>query len=552
MAAFGTAPLAGAALLWLCAAAAAQLPPPPAPPQNPVTPAKVLLGKALFWDEQLSSDDSVACGTCHHPEAGGADPRAGDSPHPGHDGQWGTADDVSGSAGLVRQDPAGDYALDPRFGFGARVTRRTAPTNLGSAYHAQLFWDGRADSAFDDPETGLPLMPYGAALERQAIAPILDDVEMAQSGRTWSDVRQKLQRVVPLKLAAQLTPDLAGALQGGVGYPALFAAAFGDPAITAARIASALASYQRTLIPDQTPFDRYAAGDGAALTPSQVQGLNLFQGAARCAICHPAPLFTDDQFHSLGLRPSLEDRGRGAVTGSAADDGAFRTRTLRNAGLRPRLFHNGQSPALGDAAQLSDPASVANVYLNGGGADLSNLDPALLPLLPGLGVADMALVLDFVQNGLTDPRAAQGLPPFDHPLLRSSTQPQPRRFGAALPGTSEPGFVATAPTWIGNAAWKLGLHGGDGGTVAALFFSPTALVPAAIYSGIPVHVAEPSSWLPFTLHGPAGAPGAATWHLSIPADPALTGLTLYFQLFVLDGGAPLGMAASQGLELVAR
>src|SRR5687768_996859 len=97
------------ACLLLAAAARAQLPPPWAPPENPPTPAKVVLGKILFWDEQLADDDSTACGTCHLPELGGGDGRVDQGLHPGLDGVFGTADDVHGSAGIVHQDQAGDF-----------------------------------------------------------------------------------------------------------------------------------------------------------------------------------------------------------------------------------------------------------------------------------------------------------------------------------------------------------------------------------------------------------------------------------------------------------
>src|SRR5690606_1733609 len=92
-------------------AAASGLPPVPVPPENPITEPKRVLGKILFWDEQLSSDDSVACGTCHLPAHGGADPRVGR--HPGIDP--GTIDDVPGSPGIVSLDPSGEPVERPVF-----------------------------------------------------------------------------------------------------------------------------------------------------------------------------------------------------------------------------------------------------------------------------------------------------------------------------------------------------------------------------------------------------------------------------------------------------
>src|SRR5262245_66193908 len=91
---------------------AAGLPPVPVPVENPITEQKRVLGKILFWDEQLSSDGSVACGTCHRPAAGGADPRAGR--HPGID--KGTIDDVMGSPGIASLDRDGKPPPPPLFG----------------------------------------------------------------------------------------------------------------------------------------------------------------------------------------------------------------------------------------------------------------------------------------------------------------------------------------------------------------------------------------------------------------------------------------------------
>lgn len=528
------------------AAATAQLPPAYTPPENPTTPAKVLLGKALFWEEQLSVDDTVACGTCHAPEAGGSDPRV--AAHPGADGVFGTEDDGIGSPGIVAQDAFGNFVRASAFGVERQATGRFAPTNLGASYHNTLFWDGRAESTFVDPETGRIAIVAGGALESQALGPIMSPVEMG--GRSWGEVRDKLTRAVPLRLASDLPADLAAALAGGAGYPDLFAAAFGDPAITSKRIAFALASYQRSLVPDQTPWDRFNQGDTAALTPDQVTGMNMFFGAARCGMCHTAPLFTDDQFHNLGLRPADEDLGREGHSGVEGERAAFKTPTLRNAGLRPRLFHNGQSPALGTFDQVSDVRSVANIYLRGGGADRSNLDPFLLPLVPqGINLQDLELVLDFVQHGLTDPRAAQGLPPFDHPTLRSQTVPEPLRFGPALAGSSEPGFITTTPTFVGNGNWKLGLTGGDGDSLGVLFYSASALTPAMMLGSIPVNIGDENDYVAFVLRGAPGSAGMATWHLPIPAAPEIAGLTGYFQLFALDAASPAGITASRGLRL---
>lgn len=540
------------AALASCSVALAQLPPPWVPPQNPVTPPKVVLGKILFWEEQLSSDDSVACGTCHLPEFGGSDGRVAAGLHPGPDGLFGTADDIHGSAGIVRQTNSGDFAWSPTFGTARQVTARTSPSMMAAAHHQELFWDGRASSQFVDPETSAVVIPLGGALESQAVGPILNPVEMGVQGRTWQDVRQKLQAAVPLRLATNLPPDVAAALQQTPTYPLLFTAAFGDPAITGARIGMALATYERTLNPDDTPWDRYQAGQTSAMTASEKTGWQLFQNQGRCAACHWAPLFSDDLFHNLGLRWGAEDIGRGAFSPVPDDFAAFKTPTLRNAGLRPRLFHNGQSPALADAAQWSDPASTLNVYWNGGGVDPTNLDPFLLPLNQlGVTQAEVALIQDFVRTALTDQRAALRLPPFDHPDLRSAVQAPPRVFGPALAGAREPFLIDTVPSHPGNTDYRLGLGGGDGSTVALLTWGLSSLEPPATVLGMPWQL-NVLGWIPFALTGPPGQPGLATWRLPLPNDPTLAPIPFYFQLFALDAQAPGGIAASRGWEFFVR
>ncbi len=535
----------------------AQLPPPTVPPQNPLTPQKAVLGKILFWEEQLSSADDVACGTCHQARAGGGDPRRalpGTAIHPGPDGLLGTADDGLGSPGIVRTAPNGAFTAEPTFGLRRQVTARLANPHIGAAFHASLFWDGRASTVFRDPLTDQIVIPFDGALESQALGPILSPVEMGREGRTWADVTGKLQQITPLRLASNLPADVQQALQAQPGYPALFQQAFGDPAITPVRIAFALASYQRTLVPDQTPWDRYMRGDPLALTPNQIAGMLLFDGAARCNACHPAPLFSDDTFHNLGVRPWQEDPGLMGVTAITADRGAFKTPSLRNAGLRPRLLHNGAMPALGDPAGLGDPHSMVEFYFNGGGAFPDNLDPFLLPLSQhGVTRGDLRKVEDFVKHALTDPRVAQGLPPFDQPTLRSS-RPDARVYGPELVASTgaAPFLVEPDPAYPGNQGFRLGLAADRPGTLALLAWSPLAVEPALWAGGIPLQVGQPSGSAAFVLGGAAGGPGHLTWPAPLPADPRLAGVTVHLQLFTVDAASAVGVAASRGLSISVR
>jgi len=318
--------LAGAAL-----AQPLPLPPVPVPAENPMTEAKRVLGKALFWDEQLSSDDTIACGTCHLPEFGGSDPRL--ATNPGADETFGTPDDVIASPGVALADSTNQRIEDDLFGFAAQVTGRATQAIIGTQYAGLQFWDGRALGIFEDPETEEILIPFGGALESQALGPILSSVEMAHEERDWEQVRLKVTAVTPLAFASELPADLVDALAFEPSYPDLFETAFGDREVTPARIAMAIATYERTLIPDQTPWDLgTAGGDPGAMTPEQRDGFMTFRNAP-CSGCHRPPMFTDNVFHSIGLRPWQEDDGRMGVTGDFNERGRFKTPTLRNVGL---------------------------------------------------------------------------------------------------------------------------------------------------------------------------------------------------------------------------
>ncbi len=388
----------------------AAMPPVPVPASNLITESKRVLGKILFWDEQLSSDDSIACGTCHIPNRGTGDPRVG--VHPGLDGLFGTLDDAFGSPGVVRRDENIDPVFDAFFGWSPQVTPRSAQPTLGGVpYAASLFWDGRATGQFVDPQDGAVVIPAGGAMESQALGPILSDVEMAHEGRTWDQVIAKLGSVTPLALSRNNPPDMSGAVAANPTYPGLFAAAFGTPAISARRIAFAIATYERTLIPDQTPWDRFTEGDTSAMTPGQVQGWNFFNNSpVTCRICHTPPIFSNNTFRNIGLRPWQEDTGRFETTGVFADRGRFKVPSLRNAGLKETFMHNGR---------LSSLDQVLDFYIgiNGQQQFPQNQDPLIPPIFIPPPVRP-ALV-DFLANGLTDPRVANEEFPFDRPWLLS-------------------------------------------------------------------------------------------------------------------------------------
>ena len=534
-----SAPAARRALLTLapallCAAAAAQggLPPvPPTPPGNPITAAKADLGRALFWDEQLSSNQAVACGTCHVPTAGGSDPRtAGPGPdarHPGLDGQFGTPDDVLGSPGLTRRRADGSFDLAPAFRLRRQVTSRKAPSMINAAFAPQLFWDGSAGGALLDPMTGAVVLPFGAALESQTLEPPVSDVEMAHVGRDWADVAQRVAGSEPLRLAQDVPAPLEAWIAGR-SYPELFAEAFGTAEVTPARIAMAIATYERTLISNQAPFDAFLSGVPSALSPLEAQGFNVFTGPGLCVTCHAGPLVSNNQFEYIGVRPQGEDLGRFGVTGNPGDRGRMKVPSLRNVELRAPYFHNGSMPTL---------EAVIDFYNRGGDFGAPNKHPNIRPL--GLNPQQRQALAAFLRRPLTDPRVASGAPPFDRPTLYSESQRVPLPFGAPTPGSA--GFVPVAiadePPLLGNPTWTVGIDRGFGGRPAALIVSSVALPPPGQpFQGATLHVGLAGAQVvraPFLAgSGPGEGWGSVT--LSLSGDPALAGVPFFAQWFVLD------------------
>jgi len=184
--------------------------------------------------------------------------------------------------------------------------------NLAWNYDEKFFWDGRVFS-----------------LEHQALVPVEDPVEMHN---TWETVISRLQQ----------HPE----------YPNLFNSAFGDGMITKEKATKALAQFERTLISANSKFDNYLLGE-ATLTPQETNGLNVFMDETRgdCFHCHGNPnnpLWTDNMFHNNGLDATITDLGLGAVTGDPADNGKFKSPSLRNLAYTAPFMHDGRFATLDD------------------------------------------------------------------------------------------------------------------------------------------------------------------------------------------------------------
>jgi cytochrome c peroxidase len=294
---------------------------PQAPGDNPTTPAKVALGKLLFWDPLLSGPQDVACATCHHPQNAYAEDR-----------------DLSlgvtgiGLGRFRRQAP----------GSSIPIVKRNSPTVLNAAFNgidesgrydpatAPMFWDMRIRS-----------------LESQALEPLKSHEEMREN--TYPEDEAVARVVAKLRANAE--------------YRSLFAGAFGgEQPVSAENLGRAIAAFERTLLANNSPFDRYMRGDRSAMTEQQVRGMQRFEEIG-CIRCHNGPMFSDYKLHVMGVPdnpalpasdggaqkppcPASPQEPRTAASRAACDSYAFRTASLRNLDFTFPYQHNGTSRTL--------------------------------------------------------------------------------------------------------------------------------------------------------------------------------------------------------------
>jgi len=220
--------------------------------------------------------------------------------------------------------------LPKAIGHGMKELGRATPTILNSAYQRLQFWDGRART-----------------LEKQALGPIGAEHEMAGN-------------------LDSLPEDLAAIPE----YNRMFEAAYPGEGISKNTIAKAIASFERTVVSNDAPFDRWLKGEDGYMSEAAIRGFELFKGKAKCAACHSGFNFSDNGFHNIGL-PDNDDMGRYRIIPIAVLKGAFKTPTLRDVALTAPYMHNGQYKTLMD---------VIEHYNRGGDKNLGNLDPNLKPL----------------------------------------------------------------------------------------------------------------------------------------------------------------------------
>jgi cytochrome c peroxidase len=261
-------------------------------PNNPLSDAKVALGRFLYFDKQLSKNGNISCNSCHALNNFGVDNQ---KTSPGDDSIRG---------------------------------ERNTPTVFNAALHSTQFWDGRAKD-----------------VEEQAGTPILNPIEHGIPDKTFLEKRIKSIEM----------------------YKGLFSQAFPDEKepVSFDNIAKAIAAFERKMI---TPsrFDKYIAGDIAALNVTEKEGFKLFMETG-CNTCHIGPALGGVLFQKFGLygdywletKSEKQDKGRSEITKSETDTYFFKVSGLRNVSKTAPYFHDGSVADLHEAVRI-----MAKLQLN--------------------------------------------------------------------------------------------------------------------------------------------------------------------------------------------
>ena len=423
--------------------------------------------------------------------------------------------DVLGSAGIAKRtfvDVADGRATDlgadtgelGAFVLGGlkvrQVTSRNAPSVINAVFNLRNFWDGRASNIFNASTpfgpadarasvlvaAGGTLAPEavrldGSSLASQSVGPPLNGLEMSFDGRTWMDLGRKMLTVAPLARQTVATDDgvlgpfgsVAGrGLRPDVTYGALIRASF-QPAYTGSSdqiaynfglfFGLAIQAYESTLVSDDTPVDRFLAGNTAALTGTQQQGLNEFTGGgSQRTQCHQgaelsaAGVTTASRGNTLdpralgffrtGVSAIEDDPGTAGMDAFGAPlfpaapggraNGAFKSPGLRNVELTGPYFHTGGAATL---------EQVLEFYARNGDV------PAGGNLGPGIGnirlnQQERAQIVEFLK-ALTDDRVRYERAPFDHPSLCLPVGYTENPAGVLTPDTSGGDTATAADLW---------------------------------------------------------------------------------------------------------
>jgi cytochrome c peroxidase len=239
-------------------------------------------------------------------------------------------------------------------GHDMKILGRATPTIVNAAFNPLQMWDGRK-----------------ASLEDQALGPFQSADEQN----------------LPLE-------ELESRVRAIPGYAPMFERAYPGEPVSRTSIAKAIASFERTILSQDAPFDRWRAGEHNALNAAAQRGFALFTGKANCALCHQDFNFTDNGFHNIGLKEAGEsaDPGRFAHKKVAVLKGAFKTPTLRDIALTAPYMHNGAYATLEEVV----------AHYDRGGDVKDNLDANMKPL--NLTTEERRDLVEFMRSLSSAPR----------------------------------------------------------------------------------------------------------------------------------------------------
>ncbi len=273
---------------------------------NPLTRAKIELGRQLYFDPRLSSDSTISCASCHDPQQG--------------------------------------YAAQTQFGVGVggQTGNRNSPTSYNRILSGAQFWDGRADS-----------------LEEQAVGPIANPIEMANTHEVAVQTVQDIDGY-RMQFDAVFGPDSVNIDNIGKAIATFERAIVTGPSpydyfAELKKFRDNFSADDLDALKEDQP-DLYADYEQALslseahpMSDSAKRGMELFfSDRAACSACHVGANLSDEKYHNLGVGMAAEepDLGRFVVTGEEQDKGAFKTPTIRNVELTAPYMHDGSQATL--------------------------------------------------------------------------------------------------------------------------------------------------------------------------------------------------------------
>ena len=290
------------------------------PENNPMTRAKIELGRQLYFDERLSSDNTISCASCH--------------------------------------DPLQGYGAETAFGIGVRGQQggRNSPISYNRILSKSQFWDGRAGS-----------------LEEQAVGPVANPIEM---GNTHATCVETLKNIPGYKKQFDVIFSDGVTIDNvGMAIATFERAIVTGPAPSDAY--EAVNKFEKVFADDLEYLDeepelkaKYTklkkAVAESPMSESAQRGMVLFSGKANCTACHAGANFTDEQYHNLGVGMAADkpDLGRYEVTKDDKDRGAFKTPTLRNVAMSPPYMHDGSQQTLQEVVEWYDKGGHKNSGLS--------------------------------------------------------------------------------------------------------------------------------------------------------------------------------------------